>query len=159
MGRADSHGRVFMKSTARAVCRRSRPHPRRIEIEDVPHSHAAADRAVQLADAGEVDAVMKDSLHTDELMGAVVARKGCLRTKRRVTHCFLMQMPAYPRRFTIIGAVINIAPQLGNGIPPGIARRSRPTGRQVYVKLDYLQSTSRLSGCHHRKFLQATHEL
>ena len=83
-----------------------------IAIEDVPHSHAAAARAVELAAAGEVDALMKGSLHTDELMGAVVAAGSGLRTKRRISHCFIMQTPAYPRPFIITDAAINIAPTL-----------------------------------------------
>ncbi|MEW5835096.1 MAG: bifunctional enoyl-CoA hydratase/phosphate acetyltransferase [Pseudomonadota bacterium] len=83
-----------------------------IAIEDVPHSHAAAARAVEMAAACEVDALMKGSLHTDELMGAVVASGAGLRTKRRISHCFLMQTPAYPRPFIITDAAINIAPTL-----------------------------------------------
>jgi phosphotransacetylase/acyl dehydratase len=80
------------------------------EIEDVPHSHAAAARAVELALGGKVEALMKGSLHTDELMAAVV--KSALRTERRMSHCFLMQTPAYPRPFIITDAAINIAPTL-----------------------------------------------
>ena len=83
-----------------------------LDIEDVPHSHAAAARAVELVLEGKVQALMKGSLHTDELMGAVVASSGGLRTKRRVSHCFLMQTPAYPRPFIITDAAINIAPTL-----------------------------------------------
>ena len=83
-----------------------------IDIEDAPHSHAAAARAVELVLEGKVQALMKGSLHTDELMGAVVASSGGLRTKRRVSHCFLMQTPAYPRPFIITDAAINIAPTL-----------------------------------------------
>jgi len=83
-----------------------------IAIEDVPHSHAAAARAVELAAAGQVDALMKGSLHTDELMAAVVAAGSGLRTKRRISHCFVMQTPAYPRPFIITDAAINIAPTL-----------------------------------------------
>ncbi len=81
-----------------------------IAIEDVLHSHAAAARAVELALKGEVEALMKGSLHTDELMGAVVASP--LRTGRRMSHCFLMQTPAYPRPFIITDAAVNIAPTL-----------------------------------------------
>ena len=81
-----------------------------IAIEDTPHSHAAAARAVELALAGSVEALMKGSLHTDELMGAVVASR--LRTGRRMSHCFLIQTPAYPRPFIITDAAINIAPTL-----------------------------------------------
>ena len=81
-----------------------------IAIEDVPHSHAAAARAVELVAQGQVAALMKGSLHTDELMGAVVASQGGLRTKRRISHCYLMQTPAYPRPFIITDAAVNIAP-------------------------------------------------
>jgi len=83
-----------------------------IEIEDVPHSHAAAARAAALAAAGKVEALMKGSLHTDELMGAVVAADAGLRTSRRISHCYLMHTPAYPRAFIITDAAINIAPSL-----------------------------------------------
>ena len=83
-----------------------------IAIEDVPHSHAAAARAVELVLAGQAQALMKGSLHTDELMAAVVASQGGLRTKRRVSHCYVMQTPAYPRPFIITDAAINIAPTL-----------------------------------------------
>lgn len=79
---------------------------------DTPHSHAAADAAVALALRGEVDALMKGSLHTDELVSAVLAPAAGLRTKRRLSHCFLMQTPAYPRPFIITDAAINIAPTL-----------------------------------------------
>ena len=83
-----------------------------VHIEDVPHSHAAAARGAELARLGGVDALMKGSLHTDELMGAIVSSAAGLRTKRRITHCFLMQSPAYPRPFIITDAAINIAPDL-----------------------------------------------
>lgn len=82
-----------------------------LRIEDVPHSHAAAARAVEMAAAGEVAALMKGSLHTAELMEAVVANTG-LRTGRRISHCYLMQVAAYPRPFIITDAAINIAPTL-----------------------------------------------
>ena len=83
-----------------------------IAIKDAPHSHAAAQLAVKLAASGSVEALMKGSLHTDELMSAVVASSGGLRTKRRVTHCFVMQTPAYPRPFIITDAAVNITPTL-----------------------------------------------
>jgi phosphate acetyltransferase/phosphate butyryltransferase len=83
-----------------------------IAIEDVPHSHAAAARAAELAGQGEVQALMKGSLHTDELVSAVLAASAGLRTKRRLSHCFVMQTPAYPRPFIITDAAINIAPTL-----------------------------------------------
>ncbi|HUP08259.1 MAG TPA: bifunctional enoyl-CoA hydratase/phosphate acetyltransferase [Caldimonas sp.] len=81
-----------------------------VTVIDAPHSVAAAKRAVELAVNGEVEALMKGSLHTDELMSAVVASP--LRTSRRMSHCFLMQSPAYPRPFIITDAAINIAPTL-----------------------------------------------
>jgi len=81
-----------------------------LEIHDVPHSEAAAARGVELALQGKVDALMKGSLHTDELMSAVVG--SALRTGRRMSHCFVMQTPAYPRPFIITDAAVNIAPTL-----------------------------------------------
>ncbi|PND30886.1 bifunctional enoyl-CoA hydratase/phosphate acetyltransferase [Achromobacter pulmonis] len=83
-----------------------------VTIVDTPHSHAAAQQAVALAANGEVEALMKGSLHTDELMSALVSTAAGLRTKRRVSHCFLLQTPAYPRPFIVTDAAINIAPTL-----------------------------------------------
>jgi phosphotransacetylase len=83
-----------------------------IAIEDAAHSHDAAARAVALARAGKAEALMKGSLHTDEIMGTVVAADSGLRTARRITHCFLMHTPAYPRPFIITDAAVNIAPTL-----------------------------------------------
>ena len=83
-----------------------------VAIVDTPHSHAAAQQAVALAANGEVEALMKGSLHTDELMSALVSSAAGLRTKRRVSHCFLLQTPAYPRPFIVTDAAINIAPTL-----------------------------------------------
>jgi len=83
-----------------------------VEIDDVPHSHAAAARGAELAAAGKVQALMKGSLHTDELMSAILPSSAGLRTKRRVSHCFLMHVPTYPRAFIITDAAINIAPDL-----------------------------------------------
>ncbi len=76
------------------------------------HSHAAAERAVAMARAGEVDAVMKGSLHTDELMQAVVAPGIGLQTSRRMSHVFVMDVPAYPRPLFITDAALNISPDL-----------------------------------------------
>jgi len=81
-------------------------------IVATPHSHAAADRAVAMARAGEVEALMKGSLHTDELMEAVVPSATGLRTERRISHVFVMDVPAYPRTLMITDAAINIAPDL-----------------------------------------------
>lgn len=74
------------------------------------HSHAAAAQAVALARSGEVEALMKGSLHTDEIMGAVVASSTGLRTERRVSHVFVMDVPTYPRLLLVTDAAINIAP-------------------------------------------------
>jgi phosphate acetyltransferase len=81
-------------------------------IVSVPHSHAAADRAVELARTGEVEALMKGSLHTDELMGAVVPSAAGMRTSRRISHVFVMDVPSYPRMLLITDAAINITPGL-----------------------------------------------
>ena len=81
-------------------------------IVDVPHSHAAAEKAVALVRSGEVEAIMKGSLHTDELMAEVVSKVTGLRTARRVSHVFLMDVPSYPRPLLITDAAINIQPTL-----------------------------------------------
>jgi phosphate acetyltransferase len=83
-----------------------------VECIDVPHSHAAAEAAVALVHEGRADALMKGSLHTDELMGAVVRREGGLRTGRRVSHCFVMDVPGHPQPLVISDAAVNIAPTL-----------------------------------------------
>ncbi|WP_132998908.1 bifunctional enoyl-CoA hydratase/phosphate acetyltransferase [Luteimonas arsenica] len=83
-----------------------------LAIEDVAHSHAAAVRAAELARGGDVEILIKGSLHTDELMSAVVSSAGGLRTKRRVSHCFVMQTPHYPRPFIVTDAAVNLAPDL-----------------------------------------------
>lgn len=76
------------------------------------HSHAAAEAAVALARSGEAEALMKGSLHTDELMGAVVKRDTGLRTGRRLSHVFLMDIPTFPRPLFITDAAISIYPTL-----------------------------------------------
>ncbi len=81
-------------------------------IVDVPHSHAAAEKAVELVLNGQAEALMKGSLHTDELMAAVVRRDGGLRTSRRVSHCFVMDVPAYEEALIISDAAVNIMPTL-----------------------------------------------
>jgi len=82
------------------------------EINDAPHSHAAAEKAVEAVRAGMADLVMKGSLHTDELLSAVVHKETGLRTKRRVSHCFIMDVPSYPNPLIITDAAINIYPSL-----------------------------------------------
>jgi phosphotransacetylase len=81
-------------------------------IVSTEHSHAAAEVAVALARSGEVEALMKGSLHTDELMAAVVSSTTGLRTERRISHVFVMDVPAYPRVLLITDAAINIYPDL-----------------------------------------------
>jgi len=81
-------------------------------IVDTEHSHAAAMKAVELARNGEVEALMKGSLHTDELMAAVVPAEARMRTDRRISHVFVMDVPTYPRLLLITDAAINIAPDL-----------------------------------------------
>ena len=83
-----------------------------LPIVDVPHSHAAADMAVQLVHEGKREALMKGSLHTDELMAAVVARGTGLRTERRVSHCFVMDVPGHDDPLIITDAAVNISPTL-----------------------------------------------
>ena len=81
-------------------------------IVDAEHSHASADTAVRLAREGAVDALMKGSLHTDELMGAVVKRETGLRTERRISHCFVMDVPALRQPLIVSDAAVNIVPTL-----------------------------------------------
>jgi phosphotransacetylase len=85
-----------------------------VEIVDAPHSHAAADRAVALVRAGEVEALMKGSLHTDELMGAVVRESDGLRTERRISHVFVLDVPNYCKPLLVTDAAVNIAPTLSD---------------------------------------------
>jgi phosphate acetyltransferase len=82
------------------------------EIIDTPHSHASAEVAVELCRSGRADALMKGSLHTDELMGAVVSREKGLRTARRISHVFLADVPTYPHPLMITDAAITIEPTL-----------------------------------------------
>ena len=83
-----------------------------IEIVDARHSHAAAAIAVQLVREGKAELLMKGSLHSDELLGAVVARETGLRTARRLSHAFIMDVPTYHKVLIVTDAAINIAPTL-----------------------------------------------
>ena len=88
-----------------------------LDLADIPilateHSHAAAEAAVALARRGEVDALMKGKLHTDELMHAVLDKATGLRTGRRMSHVFAMQVPAYPKPLFLTDAALNIRPDL-----------------------------------------------
>jgi phosphotransacetylase/acyl dehydratase len=81
-------------------------------LEDAPHSEAAAERAVALVRSGEAQILIKGSLHTDELLGAVVRRDTGLRTGRRLSHVFLMDVPTYHKPIFVTDAAINIFPTL-----------------------------------------------
>ena len=81
-------------------------------IEDVPDARAAAVKAVELIRSARAEVLMKGSLHTDELMGAVVASATGLRTARRISHAFVMSVPTYHKPLIITDAAINITPTL-----------------------------------------------
>lgn len=86
------------------------------EIVDSAHSHDSAAKAVELIRSGRAEALMKGSLHTDELMGAVVSRDSGIRTARRISHCFIMDVPGHPNSLIITDAAVNIAPTLEDKI-------------------------------------------
>jgi phosphotransacetylase/acyl dehydratase len=83
-----------------------------LTIVDCPDTRMAAVKAVELARRGEVQMLMKGALHTDELMSAVVARDGGLRTGRRISHVFALDVPAYHKTLFVTDAAINIQPDL-----------------------------------------------
>lgn len=83
-----------------------------LQIESTPHSHASAERAVALVREGRVRALMKGALHTDEIMSAVVSKAHGLRSERRMSHVYVMDVPTYPKPLLITDAAINIAPDL-----------------------------------------------
>lgn len=103
---------VGPRSRMEAVANAENIDLRPYKIVDAPHSHAAARLAVAMARDGAVDALMKGSLHTDELMAEVVATESGLRTGRRISHVFVMDVPTYPRMLLITDAAINITPSL-----------------------------------------------
>jgi phosphate acetyltransferase len=82
------------------------------EVVDAPHARAAAAKAVELVREGKAEILMKGSLHTDEFLGAIIARETGLRTGRRLSHVFIMDVPTYHKAFMITDAAINIAPAL-----------------------------------------------
>ena len=96
----------------RAVAKEAKVKLGDIEIIDTAHSHEAAAQAVKLVREGKAELLMKGSLHTDELLGAVVARETGLRTGRRMSHVFLMDVPTYHKPIVVTDAAINIAPAL-----------------------------------------------
>jgi len=81
-------------------------------IEDVPDSHRAAARAVALVREGKAELVMKGSLHSDEILAAVISKETGLRTGRRLSHAFLMDVPTYHKVLIVTDGAINIAPTL-----------------------------------------------
>ena len=83
-----------------------------VEIVDVAHSQAAADKAVEIVRTGAANLLMKGSLHSDELLGAVAKRDTGLRTGRRISHVFVMDVPTHPQTLFITDAAVNIAPDL-----------------------------------------------
>lgn len=82
------------------------------ELIDTPHSHAAAATAAKMAGEGDVSAVMKGAIHTNELMKAIIDKTNGLRTERRMSHVFVMETPAYPKHLMITDGAINISPDL-----------------------------------------------
>ena len=85
---------------------------RGMRVVDRPHSHAAAAKAVELVRLGEAELLMKGSLHTDELMHEVTAHDTGLRTARRISHVFIMEVPTYHKPLFVTDGAINIAPTL-----------------------------------------------
>ena len=85
-------------------------------VEESAHSHDSAAKAVELVRQGKAEALMKGSLHTDELMGAVVARETGIRTARRISHCFVMDVPGHKDPLIITDAAVNIAPNLADKV-------------------------------------------
>lgn len=83
-----------------------------IEIRNTEHSHEAAETAVAMVRSGEVTALMKGSIATDELLGAVLDKTRGIRTERRISHVFYLDVPSYPKPLYITDAAINIHPDL-----------------------------------------------
>ena len=96
----------------REVAKRHRIDIAPFEIVDAAYSEDSAAKAVELVREGRADALMKGSLHTDELMGAVVKRDTGLRTARRISHCFVMDVPNHDQPLIVTDAAVNIAPDL-----------------------------------------------
>jgi phosphate acetyltransferase len=87
-----------------------------MDIVASEHSHDSAAKSVGLVTEGRAEALMKGSLHTDELMGAVVARDAGIRTARRISHCFVMDVPRHPNALIITDAAVNIVPTLDDKV-------------------------------------------
>lgn len=84
----------------------------KVQIVNTTHSHESAVKAVELVRTGKAELIMKGSLHSDELLSAIVSREGGMRTGRRVSHVFIMDVPTYHKVLIITDAAINIAPTL-----------------------------------------------
>ncbi len=96
----------------REVAAKARIDLGKFRLVDAPHSHAAAAKAVALVREGEAEILMKGSLHSDEMLGAVVSKESGLRTGRRISHVFIMDVPTYHKVLIVTDAAINIAPTL-----------------------------------------------
>ena len=103
---------VGPQARIREVAAKSQLDIAHFEVVNAPHSHAAAAKAVGLARSGAVSALMKGSLHTDELMAEVVQGASGLRTGRRISHVFVMDVPTYPKPLFITDAAVNLFPSL-----------------------------------------------
>jgi phosphate acetyltransferase len=103
---------VGPEAKIRAIAAAAKLDISKLPIVSAEHSHGSAAHAVALVREGRAQALMKGSLHTDEVMAAVVARETGIRTERRVSHCFVMDVPGYQTALIITDAAVNIAPTL-----------------------------------------------
>src|SRR5271170_6845241 len=103
---------VGPEARIRDVAARAKLDISNLEIVNADHSHDAARKAVELVRTARAEALMKGSLHTDELMAAAVSREAGLRTARRISHCFIMDVPGHATALIITDAAVNIAPSL-----------------------------------------------
>lgn len=103
---------VGPQSRIRAVAQETGADLSGIDIIDTPHSHASAEKAVSLVREGRARALMKGALHTDEVMSAVVVKESGLRSERRMSHVYVMDVPTYAKPLLITDAAINIGPDL-----------------------------------------------
>lgn len=98
--------------TIKAIASKNKLDLKSCEIIDAPDARTAVAKAVELVRSGKAEILMKGSLHTDEFLGAIIARETGLRTGRRLSHVFLMDVPTYHKVLIITDAAINIAPRL-----------------------------------------------
>jgi phosphotransacetylase len=107
---------VGPKAKIEEIAKASKIDLSKAEIVDAAHSHDSAAKAVALVREGRAELLMKGSLHTDEVLGAVVARETGLRTGRRISHVFIMDVPTYHKVLVVTDAAINIAPTLDDKV-------------------------------------------